>query len=178
MGIKSHYETRVLTKMYNKFVKQLDYAFQVIYATFADTIDMQMPSGTDESTLHKKLLQRAVTELLGSPENYLQDYDEAEKKIIKTYRSVIDDDKHEILNSQPDIREYIVQTDRMQLYYGMQSDEHFLESDYGKALSKILEVYGGEFPMIYPSTYDRLCETVAKKTDSLKLYKKILKNKT
>jgi hypothetical protein len=145
--------------------------------TFADTIDMQFPPASTESAAQKKALERAVAELLGSPVNYMQDYSEEEKRFFNRHRELINNDKSEILNSQPDVIEFITQTDRMQLYYGMMGDEHFLETDYGKALTMIIETHGDEYPMVYPSTYDGICESVAKKTNTQKMYIKILKGR-
>jgi hypothetical protein len=82
------------------------------------------------------------------------------------------------MGSQPDVREFVVQTARMMFFLDMMATDDsqaFLNTPQGKALEKVLSEYGGEFPQVNPSMYDKICESVAIKTNTLELYKSALK---
>lgn len=171
-------DTKKLKKMYDKFTRQFDYAIKVLYLTFSDTIDMQLSPDSEEAHLQKELLAIAVSELLFTQSSQTQDgLTKEEKKLIDTNRQTIDEFKDEIMQSQPDIREFIIQTNRMQVYYYNLVIEDYAKTEAGKSLTKFLDKYAGDLPMVYPATYDKVCEDVAKKTDSMKLYKQLLKGK-
>ena len=84
------------------------------------------------------------------------------------------------MGSQPDVREFVVQTARMMFLLDMMASNDsakFLNTPQGKALEKVLSEYGGEFPQVSPSMYDKICDSVAKKTNTVKQYQNMLKGK-
>jgi len=183
MGLSGKIQNWSLNKSSQRFIRQYEYAGKVLYATFADTIDEQLEPGTPENEVGKLCLKYAVAELLGNPSALKESLSKEEKALIIQNVDSVKRFKEEIMNSQPDIREYVVQTVRMLFLYDMMSlkneeaTSEFLKSYEGQLLQDVLSKYGGDYPQPNPSYYDRLCESVAKKTHSMAVYKKMLKGK-
>jgi len=180
MGLKDRYDERAMKKIAGKFLRQYDYANRVLFATFADEIDKQFTPESEESINQKLLLGVAINELLGNPTKELK-FTSSQHQYVQENAETVDQFKHEIMESQPDIREFVVQTARMLFFLDMMAttdSEQFLDSPQGVALKEVLSQYGGELPQVNPSMYDRICESVAKKTNTSKEYRKILKGKS